>query len=246
MKCILYTLLIGSLLSCKREPLMTYNAEDNIYFNFGAYQDTLDFTFAYAGSTVTDTIIKIPIAVTGVSTAVDRSFELMTDPSSTAIADTHYALPPLVIAAGNVVDTLRILFKRTADLTTRSKILKLQLKPNANFNTAIQYKIHPFYDTISMLSFAISFSDILIAGPYWGTNYARYFGTFSVKKMKLINELLNMPLDFWAVMPTDGAHYTQAEYYAATTARYLAEQAASGNIIVDEDGIPMQMGPAYR
>lgn len=246
MKYILYALLIGAIISCKREPLTTYNVDDNVYFNFSTYQDTLDFTFAYADPQITDTIIKIPIGVTGLAASVDRPFELVTDPSSTAIYRTHYELPQFVIPAGIVMDTLRILFKRTADLTTEAKTLKLRLKANDNFKTDIAYKIHPYYDTISVLSFSISFSDILIAGPYWGSVYARYFGTYSVKKMKFINELLAMPLDFWSSAPSTGAHYTQAEYYAATTARYLTEQRDSGNLIIDEDGSPMTMGPAYR
>jgi hypothetical protein len=250
MKRLLYIGIIWIAASCKREPLTTYNAADNVYFNYQIdlydFRDSMDFSFANRDASVKDTVLLVPLGVTGAGAATDRTFKLVADPASTAIAGTHYELPAAVIHAGKVQDTLRLRFKRTADLTSGKKKLVLRLEPNEFFKTDLQYRIrgNATRDSMSVLRFSIGASDVLDAGPYWNS-YAPYFHTFSMKKVKLIHDLLGMPLDFWMVLPNNERR-ASAIYYASSTARYLSDQAAQGNIILDEDGTPMQMGPAYR
>lgn len=251
MKQILYSCIVLIAISCKREPLTTYNAADSVYFNynmgFSSYNDSMDFSFAYADASVRDTVLKIPLAVTGVAATSDRYFSLVVDPASTAVAGTHYELPEPLIHAGKVQDTLRLLFKRTADLASGIKKLVLHLEPNEFFKTDLQYRItnNGTPDTMSVLTFSISGSDIISEGPYWSSFYAAFFGTFSKKKVEFIHDLLDMPLDFWTIAPTN-QRKAMSIYYASTTGRYLSDQAAQGNVILDEDGTPMKMAPAYQ
>jgi len=237
--------------ACKREPLLTYNTSDNLYFNYKAgfqYVDTLDVSFAYSDASVKETIVALPLAVTGTPATADRQFNLVADPASTAVAGTHYELPQLVIRAGKVQDTLFLKLKRAADLSTGTKKIMLQLQSNEFFHTDLQFRTvgGSVIDTINMLKFSITVSDILSAGPYWETIYKPYFGNFSLKKVKFIHDLVGMPLDFWSIAQPNNKQRAEAIYYASVTGRYLAEQASLGNTILDEDGTPMLMGPAYQ
>lgn len=252
MKRLLYTCIILIAVSCKREPLTIYNTADNVFFNynldFNSYRDSMVFSFSNRDVRVQDTILLVPIGVTGVAAAKDRPFKLVVDPTSTALAGTHYELPEPVMHAGKVTDTLRLRFKRAADLASGKKKLVLRLEPNEFFKTDLQYRILSSVarDSVAMLSFSIAASDILDAGPYWTSAYAAYFGTFSIKKVRLIHDLLGMPLDFW----TENAFLSNQQkasaiYYASSTSRYLKDEAAQGNIILDEDGTPMMMGPGF-
>jgi hypothetical protein len=249
MKRLLYISIIWMAASCKREPLTTYNTADNVYFSyntgFNTYRDSLDLSFANRDVSVRDTFLLLPVAVTGAAAATDRAFKLVVDPASTAVAGTHYELPAAVIHAGKVEDTLRLHLKRTADLASGTRTLILRLEPNEFFKTSLPYRlVSTLADTVNLLTFSMNMSDILAAGPFW-TEYAGFFGTFSVKKVRLVHDLLGMPLDFWSVSPNNERR-ASAIYYASSTARYLSDQAAQGNIIYDEDGKPMKMGPAYQ
>ena len=250
MKQLLYISIILTALSCRRDPLITYNTDDNVYFNYtistNYYVDSTNFSFAYRDASVQDTILSVPLRVTGAPAATDRRYNLVVDPASTAAAGTHYELPELVIHAGKVQDTLRLLLKRAPDLTAGVKKLILHLQPNEFFKTQLEYRLvnNVARDSADVLTFSITMSDILDEGPFWDDSYAAFFGTFSLKKVKFIHDLLGMPLDFWSVYP-DNQRRTAATYYASSTSRYLSDQAAQGNIIYDEDGTPMTMGAGY-
>jgi len=250
MKRLLYIGIILTAASCKRDPLTTYNTDDNVYFKYtisaNYYVDSTNFSFAYRDAGVLDTILSVPLEVTGAPAATDRRFNLAVDPASTAVAGTHYELPETVIHAGKVEDTLRLHLKRTPDLASGVKKLILHLQPNEFFKTQLQYRVvnNGARDTADAPTFTITMSDILDKGPYWDDTYAAFFGTFSLKKVRFIHDLLGMPLDFWSVYP-DNRRRAAATYYASGTSRYLSDQAAQGNIIYDEDGSPMTMGAGY-
>ncbi len=252
MKRLLYISIILLAAACKREALTTYDVKDNIYFNntvgTNNYVDTADFTFAYTDASITDTVVRVPLGVTGSPVATDRHFTLVVDSASTAQAGVHYELPDFVFHANQVVDTLNIKLKRASDLTTSVKKLILHLQPNDDFQTALVYRITgtSILDTTSMVTFTITTSDILNSGPDWTDTYAPYFGTFSLKKMELIHDLLGMPLNFWSTATMTSDQRVQAIYYATTMGRYLNDQASQGNTILDEDGTPMKMGASYQ
>ena len=249
---LLYISILLLAAACKREALTTYDVKDNVYFNnqagSGNFVDTADFTFAYSDASVTDTIIRVSFGVTGLPAATDRSFDVVVDPASTAVAGTHYELPSFVFRAGRVVDTMNIKLLRTLDLATSTKKLVLHLRPNESFNTALLYRVMGMsvFDTVSIITFAITTSDIMNSGPAWDDTYARFFGTFSLIKMRMIHDLLGMPLNFWSTATLTSAQTPQAIYYASTMGRYLNDQASQGNVILDEDGAPMKMAAAYQ
>lgn len=267
MKRTIYILLLGGLsllmaASCKKQSLLTYNASDNIYFNYIydtapiRYSDTVNITFAFSASSVTDTVFNLPVAVTGTASNKDRAFEVTVDPASTAVVSTDYVLPSsFLIHAGKLIDTISILFKRTAAIKSSSVSLLLHLKENDQFKTQFPYRgmlgndlysIDPG-DTIQVETFKVNLSDMLQAGPYW-SEYSYYFGDFSEKKVRLMNQIAGMPLDFWSVSSYSSTQQqANTLYYGGFTARYLSDQAYQGNIIFEADGITkMAMGDYFQ
>jgi len=248
--------------ACKKGSLMTYDASDNIYFNYVAsldpvtYSDTVNLTFAFSANTVQDTLLKIPVAVTGTAKKTDRNFSVTVDPNSTAAASTDYVLPSsFLVHAGKIEDTISILFKRTAAIKVAPVFLTLRLRENDQFKTQLIYRsrrqnqtnnIEPG-DSSRMQTFKVNLSDMLQEGPYWD-NYHYYFGDFSEKKVRLINQLTGMPLDFWSTdLYSSNEQLVNAIYYGGFTFRYLSDQAYNGNIILEADGItPMTMGANFQ
>ncbi len=267
MKTSIYYLLIGglallSVTACKKSSLISYNASDNIYFNLIAdtdpirYADTANVTFAFSSSSVTDTVFKLPVAVTGVAGKTDREFALSVDANSTADASTDYVLPSsFIVHAGRLTDTIPILFRRTPAIRTSSVFLALRLKDNTQFKAQFSYRslvgndltVIPPGDTIQMETFKITLSDMLQAGPYWN-EYDQYFGVFSEKKVRLMNQIAGMPLDFWSVdIYSSQQQQANSLYYGGFTYRYLSDQAYQGNTIFEADGVtPMTMGDYFQ
>ena len=266
MKRSFYILTLAFLLaaSCKKETLMTYDASDNIYFNYTYltqsgpmyYADSLNVTFAFSDSTHKDSILRIPVAITGSAKNTDRNFDVMVDASSTAMASTDYVLPStFVVHAGRTTDTILLTLKRTLALRTNTLFFTLRLKANDQFKTQIKYRsrvsndlrfISPG-DTSQTQTFKVFMSDQLQAGPYW-SSYSYYFGEFSEKKVRLINQIAGMPLDYWSVeLYSSSQHQSNALYYAGLTFRYLSDQAYNGNTIFEADGVtPLRMGSYFN
>ncbi len=235
---LLPVLLLSILYSCKKETLKTYDTADNIYFHFTSAQDSLDVTFAYSEASVQDSVVNIPVYVTGVPINHDRTFTVEIDPSSTAIENTHYVLPEtFTIHAGQVIDNIPIRLIRTQDIKDEEVILILQLKTGGDFKSDLEGER-------DRQTFKISFSDILVPGPYWSNSV---FGTFSVKKVQLLREVAGMPFDFLISPPTEYNYFLATEYYGIILNRYLLDMEAAGNTVYEEDGVtPMKMGNYFR
>jgi len=250
--------------SCKKETLMTYNASDNIYFNYTYkapsgpvyYTDSLNVTFAFSDSTHKDSVLRIPVAITGTAKSTDRNFDVTVDPNSTAMAATDYVLPStFVLHAGRTTDTILVTLKRTLPLRTNTLFFTLRLKANDQFKTQIMYRSRVSTDirfiaagdTSQTQTFKVLMSDKLEAGQYW-SSYTYYFGDFSEKKVRLINEIAGMPLDFWSIdLYSSSQHQANALYYGGLTFRYLSDQAYSGNAVFEADGVtPMTMGYYFK
>lgn len=257
-----FALLIAA--SCKKETLMTYDASDNIYFNYSYlatsgpryYTDSLNVTFAFSDSTHRDSVLRIPVAITGTAKNTDRNFDVTVDADATAIATRDFDLPStFVVHAGRTTDTILVTLKRTLSLRDNTLFFTLRLKANDQFKTQIKYRsrvstdfqfIAPG-DTSKTQTFKVLMSDQVQAGPYWD-NYAYYFGDFSEKKVRLMNQIAGMPLDFWSVdLYSTSQHRANALYYGGVTFRYLSDQAYNGNPVFEADGVtPMTMGSYFN
>jgi hypothetical protein len=235
----------GVFAACKKQQLLTYNADDNIYFFYKRVTsrlDSIDFSFAYSPATITDSTINIQVAVTGTAVNTDREFVITADPSGTALPGVNYVLPEkFIMRAGSLVDSFPVKLIRTPDLQTQSLFLKLNLIPNNNFHTDIK-AITGILDSINALSFKVNLSDVLTSGNYWNSIYSAYFGTFSVKKLRLLNQVTGMPLDYVITGIYDLNLSARAAAWAITMSRYLKDQP-----VYEDDGVTlMVMGTNYQ
>lgn len=245
-------LLLIVLYSCKKDQLLTYNMADSIYFQQGNLQygnmDSLGLTLAYTDTSVHDSIVYVRVYVTGAPVNTDRPFKVSVDSSSTAILNKHFSLPSaFVVHAGLVVDSFPVTLYKTPDLQDTSVQVVLDMEPSAAFNTNLKWDwdYNNPSDTAmrSLLSYKIVFSDILSQGPWWASIYVYYFGTYSVKKIELLNEYAGMPLAFYMTADNSAA---QSAYYAVTMARYLDQQAAAGDTVYEANGTVMTMASSYK
>ena len=236
--------------ACKKESLLTYNASDNIYFFYkksGLRLDSVNFTFAYSADGVKDSNVMVPFSVTGIPAKDDREFTITVDPSSTAQAGIHYVMPAkFVLAAGRLIDSFPIKLLRAPDLQKGTLFLRLNLQPNDHFQTDIKV-IEGLLDSINPLSLKINITDILGPGTYWTGILQAYFGAFSVKKVKLLNQVTGMPIDITINGIYDLNLNAKCAYYAISMSRYLKDQAAAGKTVYEDDGVtPMAMNASYQ
>ncbi len=245
-------LAMGILSSCKKETLTKYNTEDNIYFKYTVtnnFIDTANFSFGYSPLTTQDSIFRIPVFVTGAPSDHDRVYNVVVvTESTTAIAGTNYVLPsPAIFRAGRLVDSLTIKFIRAANLQQGPLTLKIMLRPSEELKTGVTSFATNVTGELNILNFRFNITDNIGPGTYWTGIFQTYFGPFSVKKVRLINSVAGMPLDYYTTgWLTDLNLNARAATWAIFMARYLADQKLAGNTILDEDGTEMVMGVAYH
>ncbi|TKC63988.1 DUF4843 domain-containing protein [Pedobacter hiemivivus] len=236
--------------SCKKESLLTYDVSDNIYFNYkasGLIADSLEASFAIRPASATDSVLKLPLAITGTASDHDRTYKVIViDSNTTAVAGKHYVLPAsFTIRAGRVLDSLPVKLLRSADLQTKAVYLKLALQPGGDFTTDMKTLYSSIAGTVNALAFKVKISDMFIV---WSSSFNTYFGVFSIKKIKLINQVTGMPFDYYTKgWLSDLQFSVRAANWAISVSHYLADQKAAGHTVYENDGITeMKMGTAYQ
>lgn len=241
----------SSFMACKKD-LKTYDGLSGIYFvkavDRGSYigVDTTLISFAYAKSTVKDSIMKLVVGVSGRPADKDRSFKLSINPASTAIAGQHYEIlnPDFIIPANKLQDTLRIKLKRTTSMLTQTYLLKIKLENNENFDTPMQDRIinTATGKKLSFVNHTIWINDIIVKPKMW---MEAYLGDFSRKKLFLLAEVAEIKdigvLDDSALTP-----FTKVLYYGSFMQRYLNEMKAAGKTVYEDNGSEMIMGPSVQ
>ena len=237
------------LLSACEKGLETYEAPSAIYFLYAvsaesamiAVTDNKMVTFGYSPETRKDSILRLPVQVTGAPANTARSYKLGLADSSTAKegTDFEFVSRDFTIDAGQVRDTIAVKLLRTSKLLTETVSIHLKLEPNEHFNTNMLEKKDAMGKvTLRYNLYSLRFTDILTKPKYWLDGY---LGPFSRKKLLFICDLNNFsPTYLDGATPPNIALLT---YYGRFTQRYLNEMRAAGNTIYDEDGTEMVMGP---
>ncbi|TKC60218.1 DUF4843 domain-containing protein [Pedobacter hiemivivus] len=253
MKNIVYSLSILILLvvgACKKSSLITYQGQPDIYFDDATRLPTLpgdiilDSTIvSFAYSTVTDSISKIIIGVTGAKADHDRTYKLEIDPKSTAISGKHYdALPTsFTIRKNKLKDTVLLKMHRTVDLQTTESTLILNLQANENFVTSMADKVinKTTGKKYSYITYKVYINDIVKRPSGW---FDTYLGVFSRKKLFLMVDVLNVQPSFFVGQPSLGILGAYGKYMQ----RYLNDQKAAGKTVFEDDGTEMIMGPGVQ
>lgn len=242
---------ITCLFSCEKE-LHKYEGKPTVYFNETArplayssevLKDSTVISFSLTKGTIVDSLVHMVIATIGNSVDKDRPYKIALNSSSTAIEGKHYQMitKDLSIKKNQLRDTIWLRFMRTPDMKDQNFILSFDLLENENFSVDMQYKVTN-QTTGQKLNFNNYrwFIDDIIKKPTRWLDF--YLGTFSRTKLNLMVEVLNVDPQY---MDTN-ISIAETLAYGKFMQRYLNEQKAAGNVILDEDGQPMNMGSAAQ
>lgn len=154
--------------------------------------DSVDVTFVYESSDLLEVPVRVQLI--GRPAGHDRPFEMEVT-SESAEEGTDYMLPDRAVlpAGASYVDYV-VTLKRTDALKLEKKTISLRIGANEHFSLPVA-EIVQISDTVSVLDFHISFSDMFTKAPSaWEENLV---GEFSQQKFELICKVLQIdPDDF--------------------------------------------------
>lgn len=225
-------LAVVCLSACKDSLIKPYHGVDNIYFE--NVLDSMAISFGLVPNKE-DSLIQIPVKITGKIADVDRKYKVKILDSSTAEEGVHfdYHDEDFTIAAGEYMDFIQITLHNTSDLVDSSVYVAFKLLPNKYFSTKLKY--HDTAEGLTSYTTYKLYATHDVQPPAWWIPV--FFGRFTVKKYLLMGEVLDID------MSTFIQYFDRARYFAFVMPRYLDSEAAKGNIIYEEDGTRMTMGP---
>ncbi|RFS19317.1 DUF4843 domain-containing protein [Chitinophaga silvatica] len=186
--------------SCKKEPLMTFRAENSVYFksnteyiyigvrnekgiyimdtyNYSAIDtlpmDTMYANFKYYNDTSSVIRMNLEVNAMGDTSSQDRTFAIEVDPSSTLSSDLFYIDPATCkIPHGRLSVSVPLYFKRNASLVKEYKFLTFNLKANENFFINYKGEFSTNYKTKykSVLSRTYAIADKIPRPTWWGVS----------------------------------------------------------------------------
>lgn len=215
------------------------------------FSDSLVISFASYAANFKEYPVAVPVCIMGDVTDYDRPFTLVVDKEkSTAIEGEDYEFSDTAcyIPAGKTKQTVRLVLKRSDRITTETARLVFSLKDNANFVVELEsYKNVTDWKTqgeeLCGSSYKIIFSDKYAITTWWTYNGEMFYGKWSVKKEKLLNELMGWTHSDWERWKVA---YGQMPYAAKKFRKYLQEQADNGTPVKEDDGSFMQLMPPYQ
>lgn len=242
-------LLVWLTQSCKEDHLDLYNQQESgasIYFQ-SAYTNYISYfplSFGYTTSDVQDSIIRIPVAITGNLVDYDRPFALRID-STTMQQGVHYDIVGTpMIRANRAVDTLKIKLYRTADIQEKGVDLFISLVENDNFQTNIPFRyingtIYP------LLDYHLYLDDIADVPYLWTTYVGKSYifstwGSYSKAKVDLMLKVLQIDPGYFY----DSSYAISSQQilnWGSYMKYWLAAEKAEGRLYYDENGKVIDM-----
>lgn len=265
---------VAAMVSCSEEDFTTYQsgtvgegtALSGICFqkayytdingNALSYTDYTTLSFSSAPSNITQTTVNVPVSLMGDVTDQNRTFKLSVDAEkSTAVAGVHYDVADTAcyMPAGKAKQNVPVILYRHEDLLSKQLSIVLKLEPNENFTTPLEkFKEDATWNSsdTTMLSgtvYTIYVTEKYSKPSYWNSYGNTYFGTWSAKKEKMINEIMNWKHSDWSYAGFSGYPIASGKFpYAARKMREKLQAAADAmQPIYDEDGKFMQLGSSY-
>jgi len=245
-KNILYILLFLTA-SCQRSEIPHYSGTAGIYFE--VYKeivpgtvwrtDTSIVTFAYH-PTKTDSVITLSIRVKGDTMPKDRQYQIkvIDTAANAAKPGIHYEAlaTTTLVPAGKSQVLLPVKFLKHPDMQIKTFSLSIQLLENENFKTDLpQLYVPESKKYISATIHTILVDDALARPKYWLDGY---LGPYSRKKYILLCQLLDIPV----TTLNNNISVGTVKYYGNFMKTWLADEAAAGRIVYEDDGSVMKMG----
>ncbi|MEG1737972.1 MAG: DUF4843 domain-containing protein [Odoribacter sp.] len=265
-KCLYYitTILTILLCGCENDSLLYQGESDGtsgIYFKYSAifneatgiysYIDSVEYSFANDPLSVTKRIQYVNVLVFGNIANYDRTYKARII-GGTAVEGVDYE--PLkeeyTIPAGKSLVNLPIVLLRTAKLQKEKLNLIVKLEENQYFRLWM-----PDLETgaektkIDITKFKVTFSEFVAQPePVWTMFAQSIFGTFSVKKFRMINELSGWKPSNWYWLTQGGENlYPKFPYNASLLQINLQELADAKTPMYEDDGVTlMQLAGKYK
>lgn len=250
--------------SCKKDRLK-YDGEpgdvSGIYFLSVAttdingvptqYRDSLEYSFQNLALDVTEANLPLNmVRVFGNVADHDRIYKFKVA-GGTAVEGVDYEKlkSEYIMAAGKALATPVLKLYRTPKLEKTRVTIILELEETDDFKLLL-----PFVNNItdnrkmSVTKFKIGISDIVTPSFYWSIFAPSYFGDWSVKKFKLLNDLMGWTAGDWQTAGQAGKPIALGKFpYAANLLKdYLQNKADIKEPVYEDDGVTlMQLAPSY-
>ena len=230
--------------SCNK-GLEEYSGNSGLYFAMSIRDASVNADTLYSEATPrpfvmtekSDSVLNIRVKIIGDLADKDRYFQVGTIPEESTLlsGDCEPLKESYVVKAGQIYGQIDLHFHRTASLKGTERKLKIRLLPTSDFNLPMKVWKNGSKDYVSILEHEIVISDKYVQLP----GFAEYaFGPFSEKKMELLLQLSGLEFsDFNEKFST-----TYAKALGQKLDRYLKEQTAKGQPVLEEDGSPMTAG----
>ena len=214
-----------------------------------AYSDSMSVTFASYSDDTEKLRAYVPVYVMGEVKNYDRKFKLTVNKErSTAVEGVDYELSDTAcyIPAGQASRNVFYYIKKTARLDNESVRIVFELQDNENFTAELEkYKNKANWaesgNELCGTRYKIIFNNIWEMPYQWSSWGDYYLGTWSVKKEKLLDNLMG-----WQHSEFDSkANYGKMPYLAKKLQKHLQEQADAGTPVTEDDGSYMQLVSPY-
>ncbi|MGL5683778.1 MAG: DUF4843 domain-containing protein [Marinifilaceae bacterium] len=242
---------------CKTE-MDNYSGEDGIYFavqtpSFNiniepdrwAYTDTTVITFIKTSSM--DSLIKLKVRTIGYVKDYNRHFEYkIIDTLTTAVEQLDYTYQKSlgVIPAGESETYIEFRIMRTDKLLNETHSITLDIMGGNDFSLPITHWYPLLIGDYTLMAqnlqrHTIIFNDAIpnLAPSGW---WPGYFGTYSIAKIKLMMQVVNLTWDDFGATMTD----SKAKVVGNAVDKHLKQMQAANTPIydgIDKDGNPLLM-----
>lgn len=248
MKNTIYTIFLAlSFIACENDTRL-YEGEpggfSGIYFYSQSgtlVTDSLEYSFQNTPLKVERKEIPVPIKVMGNTTGYPRPFRIKVAGGNAIEGEDYEALAEeYIIPGGQAEFKFQLILLRSEALLKEKKQITLELQENEYFKLLM-----PEIKGVNTTRFRIIFSELITMPQMWTTsNASNFFGTWSINKFRLINDLMGWNTSDWTNVqgPVKPGKYG----YAATLMQFdLQEKADAGKPELDDDGTYMQLPPPY-
>lgn len=238
MKRFIFGILAVWLLGACQKDLDTYSGVDFVYFD--GEQDSTYASFAYIETEqLTDTVL-LWVRVSGQVTDFERKIRMKVAETDGVVGTDFVALPEYyTVAASNTVCIAPVILKRSELLKQEERYLIIELQDNEDFRLMLpEQNKNKSREKYSKIRYKIVFSEIMVAPKRWNN---AYFGTFSVKKLAVMCEKMQITRDKF-----NDANYmllSRQRYIAKKMKQILEECKANNATIYEDDNVTeMTMG----
>ncbi|MDR2285551.1 MAG: DUF4843 domain-containing protein [Sphingobacterium sp.] len=169
--------------SCKKD-LMTYNAQDYIYFN----ADSAVYSFVYQDSHIQQDTFLVRIALTGRVLDYDRVVDVAVEDSSTAIEGKHFDIVrPIVLQKDSSFVNMKVVLRKHPDLSEASRSVWFTLKDSNGLLA------QHFANNAKVLTYKLRFSDKLEKPDWWDYYFFDY--EYSETRLKFYVKVMGSVTD---------------------------------------------------